>query len=64
MFEMTAMHWWAFAASLVVFILVILWAVMKVRMSKALKELAELLEKAGEDPKARKAVVLKLRDLA
>lgn len=64
MLEMTATHWWAFGAFLVVFALVVLMAVLKVLRARKLRALAELLEEAGGDPEARKAVVLGLRDLA
>jgi hypothetical protein len=64
MLEMTATHWWAFGAFLVVFVLIVLMAVMKVLRARKLRELAELLEEAGADPEVRKAVTLGLRELA
>ena len=49
MFTLTAAHWYAFAASFVVFALVVVWALLHVRKSKRIKSLAEELEAGPPD---------------
>ena len=64
MFTMTASLWYAFATSLIIFTLAIIWGILHIRRSKKLLSLADMLEAGAGDQKVICDVVLKLRNLA